>query len=116
MSGSFSRSFLKIERSRVLRPAQVPNTFREFPVSTALPQRFCKNCQTSVLFRLGAINFHLRLHGRHSAYSLPEVNVQVHATVPGSALLIQPVALAVSCDDLARLPSKARGMMSPRPN
>jgi hypothetical protein len=52
----------------------------------------------------------LRLHGRHSAYSLPEVNVQVHATVPGSALLIQPVALAVSCDDLARLPSKARGM------
>ena len=85
-----------------------PIHVREFPGSSALPQRFCNNCQASVLFRLGAINFHLRLHGRHSAYSLPEVNVQVHATVPGSALLIQPVALAVSCDDLARLPSKAR--------
>jgi len=71
-----------------------PIHVREFPGSTALPQRFCNNCQASVLFRLGAINFHLRLHGRHSAYSLPEVNVQVHATVPGSALLIQLVALA----------------------
>ena len=70
-----------------------PIHVREFPGSTALPQRFCNNCQASVLFRLGAI-FHLRLHGRHSAYSLPEVNVQVHATVPGSALLIQLVALA----------------------
>ncbi len=66
-----------------------PIHFREFPGSTALPQRFCNNCQAGVLFRLGAISFHLRLHGRHSAYSLPDVNVQVDATVPGSALLIQ---------------------------
>ena len=93
MSGSFSRSFLKVERSLVFRPARVPNTF---PRVSGIDgsQRFCKNCQTSVLFRLGAIHFDLRLHGRHSAYSLPEVNVQVHATVPGSALLIQLVALA----------------------
>jgi hypothetical protein len=39
-----------------------PIHFRKFPVSTALPQRFCKNCQTSVLFRLAPINFHLRIH------------------------------------------------------
>ena len=49
---------------------ECPIHFREFPVSTALPQRFCKNGQTSILFRLGAINFHLRLHGRHSACAL----------------------------------------------
>src|SRR5260370_42331213 len=42
---------------------ECPIHFREFPVSTALPQRFCKNCQTSVLFRLAPINFHLQLHG-----------------------------------------------------
>ena len=54
-----------------------PIHFPEFPVSTALPQRFCRNCQTSVLFRLGAINFHLRLHGRHSAYSLAEVTTSI---------------------------------------
>jgi hypothetical protein len=48
-----------------------PIHFRKFPVSTALPQRFCKNCQTSVLFRLAPINFHLRLHGKRSAYGLP---------------------------------------------
>jgi hypothetical protein len=51
-----------------------PIHFRKFPVSTALPQ-FCKNGQTSVLFRLAPINFHLRLHG-----SAPrsEVNVPAH--------------------------------------
>src|SRR5262249_56509856 len=67
MSGSFSRSFLKVERSLVFAQRECPIHFREFPVSTALPQRFCKNCQTSVLFRLGAINFHLRLHGQTPA-------------------------------------------------
>jgi hypothetical protein len=48
-----------------------PIHVREFPGSTALPQRFCNNCQASVLFRLGAINFLLRHHGRDPAYGLP---------------------------------------------
>jgi hypothetical protein len=51
-----------------------------------------ENCQTSVLFRLGAISFHLRLHGRHSEHSLREDNVQVE--VPGSALLIREAGSA----------------------
>jgi hypothetical protein len=63
MSGWFSRSFLNVERLLVFRQRECPIHFREFPVSTTLPQRFCKNCQTSVLFRLAPINFHLRLHG-----------------------------------------------------
>jgi hypothetical protein len=52
-----------------------PIHFRKFPVSTALPRQFGKNGQTSVLFRLAPINFHLRLHG-----SAPrtEVNVPAH--------------------------------------
>jgi hypothetical protein len=43
---------------------------------------------------------------------LAEVNVRVHATVPGSAVLISATAVANgacgSCDNLARPPSKAR--------
>ena len=66
-----------------------PIHVREFPGSTALPQRFCNNCQASVLFRLGAINFLLRHHGRDSRVRLAEINVQVQATVPASAMLIQ---------------------------
>src|SRR5260370_23449707 len=101
MSGSFSRHFRRLNALWFFAQRECPIHFREFPVSTALPQRFCKNCQTSVLFRPGAINLHLRLHGRHSAYSLPEVNVQVHATVPGSALSIQRLLPALLCFFLA---------------
>jgi GAF domain len=46
---------------------ECPIHFSEFPVPAAFPQRFCNSRQTSVLFRLGAIIFYLRLHDRISS-------------------------------------------------
>ena len=50
---------------------------------------------------------------------LAEVNVRLHATVPGSAVLISATAAANrpcgSCDSLARLPSNARDRRSTSP-
>ena len=55
-----------------------PIHFHELPVSTVLTQRFCKNYQTRVFFRLGAIHFYLRLHRRNFA----EITVEVETAVP----------------------------------
>jgi hypothetical protein len=88
MSGWFFRLlFLKIERFLIFSQRECPIHFGEFPVSTALPRRFCKNYQTSVLFRLSSIDFHLRLHRRYSAYA--EINVAGgnHCSGPRVSLL-----------------------------
>ncbi len=70
------------------RPARVPNTF---PRVSGIDgsQRFCKNCQTSVLFRLGAIHFDLRLHGRHSACPLPKLRCRCKPVFRGPVSTVQ---------------------------
>src|SRR5262245_6696891 len=94
MSGSFSRSFLRLNVLWFFAQRECPIHFSEFPVPATFPQRFCNSRQTSVLFRLRAIIFYLRLHDRHSAAPRCWVNVQVRATVPGSAVLISAPVLA----------------------
>jgi hypothetical protein len=50
---------------RFFAERECPIYVSEYPVSTAVAQRFCSDRETSELFRPGPITLCLRLHGRN---------------------------------------------------
>src|SRR5262249_15639067 len=50
---------------RFLAERERPIHLSKFPVLAAMPKRFCNDCETSELFRLGSIILYLRLHSMY---------------------------------------------------
>ena len=116
MSGSFSRSFLKVERSLVFRPARVPNTFPRVPGIDGSPAAILYELSDERTLSPWRDKLPFATSRQTLRVRLAKVNVQAQATVPGSAVLIQRRRLPVACGsygDVARLPSKARRMAQP---
>ena len=54
-----------------------PIHLSKFSVLAATPQRFCNDCETRDLFRLGSIILYLRLHGTYSGRPLQRLTCTV---------------------------------------